>query len=408
MSCSILVPEQVVKSVMKRLSRLAKKAGVSVELVKGATPTYRKKLVIKRYRDGWGEVREIQTLEVDTTQLLECARVTVGEMPKHNGHNFLGKIYHTAAGNLLAMARHARNVQMPVEWRTAKPTCDHCNTKRGRNETFVIQTPEGEIKRVGRNCLADFLKEDPSSLIDLALFEDEFRTLCEQDPDSDGCWGGGMRWTPSMNHFLNCCFSSVESRGFQKADSEHPTKHDAMWLADSWNYTNCKDPAMRADWKKRQPTEAHQVEAIGALLWLADEPRDSDYMHSLHVALLQPSVTRMNSGLAASVPAMYARHLGKLAAKQVEVPSKHVGAKGERLDLEVVVTEIRGYSTTEGEPKTIVKACTPDGAEVITFTGGKHPLLEEIGKKFSVRGTVKDHTIRNGRHQTVLSRCVWS
>src|SRR3954470_6769761 len=154
MSCSILVPEQVAKSTFKRLARLAKKAGVEVTLVAGTTPVYRKARMTKSWTDGCGKVHHYEALQVNTDQLLECARITVGELPKHNGHLFLGKIVHTEAGNLLALAPESQQAKLPPEWRTAKPTCDHCNTQRSRKDTFIIQTPEGEIKRVGRNCLA--------------------------------------------------------------------------------------------------------------------------------------------------------------------------------------------------------------------------------------------------------------
>jgi ribosomal protein S27E len=82
--------------------------------------------------------------------------------------------------------------------------------------------------------------------------------------------------------------------------------------------------------------------------------------------------------------------------------------KKERLDLEVTVVGIHPYTTADGEPKTVVKCRTREGAELVTFTGGKHPLVEDIGKNVKVRGTVKDHNYRDGKAQTVLSRCVWS
>ena len=424
MSCSILVPESVADQVGRRLKKLAKKAGVEVQYVAGTTPVYRKARVTKTRKDAWGGVETYTVLEVDTRQLLECRRITVGSMPKHNGHTFIGKIVHTEAGNMLAMAPAFQSMSIPPEWREAKPTCDHCNTKRSRKDTFIIQTPQGSIQRVGRNCLADFLKEDPSSLVALAAFEDELRRCMEEDPDSDGCWGGGCRWTIGVWHYLTCAFASVEQKGFVKSDCQVdgccPTKSDAMFLAEPAPKGNDRQSvAMREDWKKRQPTELHEVETIGALLWIEEEVKKvaahNDYVWNLNVALQQRGIERNNMGLVASLPAAYARHLGREAELrreregQKELPaSKHVGTKGERLQLEVIVTGIHGYVSSMGEAKSVVKARTLDGSDLVTFTGGKHPPMEDIGKTFKVKGTVKDHNDFKGRAQTVLSRCVWS
>lgn len=414
MSCSILVPQPVAKPVIKRLARLAKKAGVEVVEVPGNSYVYRKRRMEKTHKDDWGTTRVYTFLEVDTTQVMECSRVTVGDMPKFNGHTFLGKLVHTEAGNLLAMAPHAREQKLPSEWREAKPTCDHCNTQRSRTETFIIQTPEGAVKRVGRNCLADFLMGDPAGMVALSLFEDALREYTEADPDDDEkTWGGALRWTPTMFHFLCCAFASVETNGFVKADAGvgTPTKFDAMFLADGYNATH-GERRSREDWKKRQPTEDHWVEAIGALLWVADEDgRSSEYIHNLQVSLQMTTVGRPNSGLVASLPMVYARHLGKLAELRRSQPlptSQHLGSKGERMDLKVLVVGVHSYESQDGEVRTVVKARTTEGSDVVTFTSGKHPLVEDIGKQVSVRGTVKDHSHFAGRAQTVLSRCVWS
>lgn len=415
MTCSILVPEAVANTVAKRLQRLATKAGVTVERVPGQTRVYRKVRVTKVRRDDSGRVHQYDVLQVDPNQVVECDRLTVGELPRFNGHSFLGKLVHTSAGNILAMAPHAQGIELPPEWRSAKPTCDHCKTKRSRTETFIIQCPDGSIQRVGRNCLADFLMGDPGGMVALAEFEDALRSYEQQDLDSDGCYGGAVRWTPTPFHYLACAFSSVESVGFVKRSEGCgvPTSEDTMFLADAYNASR-GGAEKQADWKARQPTEAHSVEAIGALLWLADEDGSrNDYIHNLQVGLLQHAVDKTNMGLIASVPTAYARHLGKLAEKNQAAglpASSHLGTVGERLDLHVTVLSRFNYVSNGpwgDSSKTCVKVRTAEGHELVTFTGGDCPTVEHIGKVVRVRGTVKRHSEYQGRPQTALSRCTW-
>ncbi len=48
-------------------------------------------------------------------------------------------------------------VRVPQYLREAPPDCGHCALKRKRNDTFVLQSEEKEIKQVGRMCLKKFL-----------------------------------------------------------------------------------------------------------------------------------------------------------------------------------------------------------------------------------------------------------
>ena len=96
-------------------------------------------------------------VEKDPDGSVTCWRTVVveGERPLlPGGWTFWGVVRHTEDGNLvLSVAGDA----LPVEFRTAAPTCDHCHTARRRNDTFVVRSEAGEIRRVGRQCLADFL-----------------------------------------------------------------------------------------------------------------------------------------------------------------------------------------------------------------------------------------------------------
>jgi len=68
------------------------------------------------------------------------------------------------------------------QYRTIAPICEHCGTKRRRNDVFVLEDSAGCRKIVARNCLADYLRDGTAG--DLAVwaeFADALRCI-----ESDG------------------------------------------------------------------------------------------------------------------------------------------------------------------------------------------------------------------------------
>lgn len=411
MTQSILIPAPAFDSTFKRLSRLAKKAGVALDLIQGQSRIYR-----RVYETRLGANGSYRVLVVDSSQALPCSRVTVGDLPCTNGYQFVGKITHTEAGNLLALGSASRSEEIPADWRDAKPTCDHCSTSRSRKDTFLIRTPSGDLRRVGRNCLADFLMSDPAGMIALSEFQEVLREVSETDPE-DRSGGGSWSWQTTPLHFLACAFSSVASSGFvSRAAAEGgltATSDDAMFLAQPLP-GSCRDN-IAADWKARQPTPDHSAQSVAALLWLKEQDStSSNYLHNLKVGIQMQTVGRENAGLIASLPSAYARAMGLVAEKKAReaLPDAgYIGTVGERVETRAIITRV---STVESSSRFVaaydlIAFRTEAGHECVTFsTSAKAPRLADVGKTFNVRGTVKKQEEYKGRKNTQLSRCVWT
>lgn len=410
---------------MKRLGRLAKQANVELTMVPGATAIYRKTRQQRTRPDpsNPGHLYPYYVYEIDPNVVLECSRVTVGELPRENGFDFLGKIVHTEAGNMLQLAPHARGEAFPEEWKTAQNTCDHCKTARRRKDTFVIKTPEGNIMRVGRNCLADFLKTSPASMIAISAFEDELLSLRETDPDAEGGWGGCGGWGPSLWQYLLCSFASVRKHGFVKADgwqegeeqSKMPTKNDAMFLANPCPKDDSRVGAeLKKLWLEGQPIDIDTVDAIGALIWLEQNTDQGQYIHNLTVACSLPGIRKENQGLVASLPAAYNRAMGKIALQKAEkavtAQSKHVGTVGERLTVEATVLTVQPLeSMSRWGGSDLIKLVTDEGCVLVMFTtSSSSPRQRDVGKRYTVKGTVKKHDNYKGTANTQMTRCAFT
>lgn len=404
MSQSILVPSCVYEKVIKRLGRLAKSAGVHMDLVDGTSVIYRKVAVVKRPRGG----EPYKVHQLDMSQAVECKRVTIEEMPRCNGYEFIGKLVHTEAGNLIAMAGSAQGEATPEEWRTAKPTCDHCKTKRSRKDTFIIRCPDGSIKRIGRNCLADFLCCDPAQLIAAEAFEDSLRMLEAADEDEWGSFGGGFGWDITTSHYLACAVSSIDFRGFFKSGSEaRTTRSHAAFLAGFPPKGNDRlSVEQRKEHEELQPTTEHYTRTVDLALWLESNEDKSDYIHNLKLALTLPVVRRETEGLIASAPQAYARHLGQIAerkARETEVDVGYLGQIKQRLVFEATVLNVRVVDS-ENFCGRITTLRTPQGHDVVTWTD----LFSEhdVGKVVRVKATVSKHSMFKGKHQTTVNRAV--
>jgi superfamily I DNA/RNA helicase len=73
--------------------------------------------------------------------------------PEINGWRLLGILHH-ATTNPEVHPMEGQN--LPEQYWSAGPNCDHCETKQRRKDTFILKNETGEIKQVGRTCLKEF------------------------------------------------------------------------------------------------------------------------------------------------------------------------------------------------------------------------------------------------------------
>jgi hypothetical protein len=408
-SLSLLVPEGD-ETITKKLARACKRCGVTLEQVQGQTTL--SKLVWRKVRDercigddlgvGWRE-REVAVHAV-------FDRYTLSGFPGLSGYEFLCRIEHTEAGNIVSGPE-------PVDgWRDAKPTCDHCCKVRRRNDTFVLRHNEsGRVARVGRNCLADFLRSDPTQLV-------RFSELCRMLSDDTEWGGGGGRWRPETTLFLACAIASIDARGFRKSNMERSTRNDASFLADPCP-TNAN---AAASWKEGQPKQGHHEMATKVLEWLRNDcgSSTSDYLTNLHVVSQLDCVSGRHAGLLASAPVAWAK------AKEFELHKRQEREKREALPESQWLGDVKGKVVFTGTllrtrdvesdwgKKTLYVFRTDEGSDVVWWCSGREPRKAELrpsdpgyadsfieaGDRVHVRGTVKAHETYQGRKQTTILR----
>lgn len=330
-----------------------------------------------------------------------CDRYELGDIAPFAGHSFVARIEHTEAGNLVCGVPGFDAAEFP--FRTAEPVCEHCGLSRKRRDTFVLRLEDGALRQIGRNCLAEYLAVDPAAIVAQAGLFAWIQEVLETGWEDEEYWGASSAGSPATAQYVACVVASCDEHGFHPTKAEHSTRQDAMERLMPPGST-APEHVWRA-WREAQPTPAQAERAATILAWAQALEGSSDYEQNLRVAATLPDIRR-NAGLLASIVAAYGRAHGQEAERKAAVPDAgHFGDIGQRLRGQAVLLGLRYFETDWGE-KALVKLRTEAGHDLVWFASGRTRVSEDdIGKTFSLTGTVKRHTEYKGRKQTELSRC---
>ena len=132
-----------------------------------------------------------------------------------------------------------------------------------------------------------------------------------------------------------------------------------------------------------------------------------DYLHNLRAVARTGLVTFRSSGIAASMVTAYQRFIGRQrqnAERAARPLSEHIGTVGKRETFTARLDFVTGYETQYGYT-TVCKFVT-DAGNVLCWKASSTDLArDDVGKLYSVTGTVKAHDDYKGTKQTALTRC---
>lgn len=338
-----------------------------------------------------------------------------GQAPVVAGHTFVARIEHTEAGNIIAKAPGAESIAVPTEIRDGAPTCDHCKTNRRRNDTFVLrENKTGKILRVGRNCLADFLRTtDAGDALRLWSFMHDLVLMSrDRDEDSFGNFFGAYSCL-SLTHFVACAARSIELDGWvgrkqAREDETSATADNAAWAAG----LRPTDRYSVEAWDKAQPTAANVEEAKAAIEWAKTLEGSSDYEHNLKIVCSLSYVKTKNQGVAASVLVAYRRfreqEVARQRAEKAENTLSYFGKVGSRYVRKLTITHTSSWHGDFGV--TVLYAMEDeDGNRFKWFSSGgcEHPEGRrglDVGDSLYFTFAVKAHGEYKGRKETTVAR----
>ena len=341
-----------------------------------------------------------------------CDRValTFGDIVVAGGWRLLAQIDHDLGeGN--AVCRAVRGVEVPGSWAEASAFgCDHCGKAMRRRNTYVIHSAREGMRRVGGDCLRDFVGHDATS----ALAYLKLRLDAEDLLADEGMGGGALsadRRLYELEEVLSHASCAMRATGGYisraKAD-ELGCKSTATMIRDSY--------AAEARLLKPEQSDLDLAATVAEwMLALNERVEPSNYIESLATYGRAGVVNWRGIGFVASAISAYQREQSEAALRKGRT-SIHVGAVGESLDF---LGKVLSSTYLEGQYgiSTLYtflvlphEDCTVPAGAVIKYISSRNLRTvgdeEEIqrGDEVWIYGTVKKHDEYKGTKQTVITR----
>jgi hypothetical protein len=364
----------------------------------------------KEVRGAYGVVENVRT-GVSTERFIV---IEAGGTAIINDWKFVATLEHTENGNII---RGCSGVELPEVYRTSAPKCDHCNSNRYRKDTYVIQnTVTGEFKQVGKGCLKDFTNGLSAEAVAQYL---SYFSAIEELNDSCSLGGYSKRYVNAVS-YLQAAVEIVNKCGFvskQRAMDEETRSTSSIALS-------CLQPYSKADYEdiikydfKHDRTE--NIETVKLMLeWLSSQETTSQYISNLQIACKNEYVEYRDLGILASLPAAYFKametekeRLEREARRGLVKSNKFVGEVGDKLELSLTYVNRFCYETQYG----LAYIHLFEDVEGNTFKWSTSNCLEKVvngacvrreyGEVFTIKGTIKEHSIHGDTKQTILTRC---
>lgn len=329
--------------------------------------------------------------------------VVEGEPPRVAGFTFIARIEFAEAGVLV---QTVPGNMVPEKFWNTTAFCEHCKTKRYRKDVFVVRNEAGEHMQVGRQCLQDFLGNDPAMV--LRSFQ-WLRSVNEALDEEKWGWGMGAFNNPIYEplELLTKTSAVIKRYGWLSKsaakEGETPTASIVQW-------EDGTDDQKKA-WKKEilpLINEADEKLARETLVWVSGLDANNEYLHNLKIILGAKFIYQYRHiGLAVSAISAYL----KTHAREAELnekwklnqKSEWQGSEGQRLrnikaKLEVAIML---QASQWGQP-VLYKFRDESGNLLVVMTTAE--LGVSLNQEVLLTGTVKRHNEYKGVKETQLSR----
>lgn len=306
-------------------------------------------------------------------------------------------------GNIVR--RYNTDIDLPNRFMKSENVCEHCGTKRLRNNLYVIHNTEtGEFRQVGGNCLA--LYTGGLSMEYVAAWMDGITEL-----ESNSCVFGSKVYY-DVRDVVRYAYIITEKVGYMRA-SDNPSllaTRDMVRIVSN-KHEGAVDE-LNAKLREHGYEEKFTIsdftadvdEVVDAIIdyWFRCED-GGEFAHNVKVMLEEGYVESKQFGYLAYLPKGYMRHVEREAehVKNTSEPCSYYGEVSKRyknIDVERV-EKIASFETDYGISH-IYAITICDGSRLVWKTT---KYIEDGCSKISF--TVKSHGEYRGKMQTEVTRC---
>lgn len=351
------------------------------------------------------EIKESYNKELDITEYHKFIMVEVEGTAKIDNWECIAVMEVHDIGNIIR--RINTEIDIPERFKHTENICEHCNTKRQRNNLYIIHnTKTDEWKQVGGNCL--MLYTHGLNMEYVSAYMDGITELEEHN----GIIGHGKAYY-NVKDIISYAVEVINKTGYFNANSAIPTKylvselmHNGLNKAIEEINEQFTDARLNVrfcnnDFHKDN-TKTTVEEIINHYKNLED---NSEFIHNIKVMLSEEYVLARNFGFLCYLPEGYAKHIQKEVEKAKKVETKYFGEIGKRYKDKIIqdVTLITSWETQWGIT-CIYKIILEDNS-ILTWKTNSSLYINE-GEKFDkISFTVKEHKEYKGEKQTEVTRC---
>lgn len=335
--------------------------------------------------------------------------IDVEGIAKVEGWEFIATLDIHPNGNIIR--RYNTDVELPERFMTSDNKCDHCHTKRPRNNLYVIRnTDTGEFKQVGASCLNVYT--NGLSLEYVAAWIDGITEL-EQ---SNGVFSEGGKRYYSIRDVIGYACIAIDKMGYIKANDYGISTKDiviTMLRRDTYADTLVKRiDILNKELKNNRYDVRFSAEdfskdfssEIDSIIEYYDSCDDGgEFIHNIKIMIDEEFIPWNYLGYVCYLPQGYAKHMKREAekAERKKLSHIHFGEVGKRYKNIAIksFSRVASYETAYGTMN--VYNIVIDNDVVLTWKTCKYIDRDASTIDF----TVKAHSEYKGCLQTEVTRC---
>lgn len=357
------------------------------------------------------EVKEIVDEETMVKRYYKFIVVDVEGTAKINDYECVAVLENHQHGNVIR--RINTEIEIPERFLYTGNYCEHCNSKRKRNELYIIHnTVTDEFKQVGKNCLMLYTNglnaEYVTSYIDgITELEEHDNTIV-----------GGGKYYISVGEVLSYATEIINKMGYFNTNANLPTKYlvTDMLLQERLDKrldimnSALKDNNFHIRFSQNDFYKKSTEEIVKNITdYYLGLNNDTEFINNVQVLLKEGYTEYKNIGYLCYLPQGYLKHIEQEAerAKQKIINQKSIyfGEIGKRYkDIEIgKIKNTACIDTLYGEM--YVYKIVLESGEILIWKTSKWIDTDSVK---TITFTVKSHTEYKETMQTEITRCVLS
>ena len=341
----------------------------------------------------------------------------VGETPKIDGWKPVAVIEHHEGMNLIGSIP-TNEIEIPKSYWMADAKCEHCGHKRHRKETILIANESGEIKQIGRNCLADYVRGDWARTL---TWMAELDRVMDSGSE-EGFSGGFVKNIYSVDYIIERtvrALSALNVDWISKQDRNDLTR----WITGKYNGVTTQEKAQDAKeledkfghgsadkskidqvnnfWNNADKTKLDNFKSNLLSIFLSKEVVNKRLSLSIWIALSVLMETEEGRALRLKA-AKYAEE--KEQRRVVDQKKEYVGNVGQKIEMKLKIVYVGRFYSAYGAGLRISFE-DENGNKLVWFSSnGCAANGYEYNKFYNWKFTIKAHDTFKDVKQTVITR----